>query len=159
MLTRMRGGEDVACKYLKLGILEGSTKELFFFFPFCKSINFFYHCRNSERGALMVTLGRCPTCSTCTGKKGRKMYFDFTPGSVKLVSHRIIAAAKCFTTYLSKSITLWSFPSSSLHADNTVTHRSSVYCEITNTCSLLGGWNRRTFGCLETLLATSNIFW
>lgn len=36
MLTRMRGGEDVACKYLKLGILEGSTKELF-----CKSINFF----------------------------------------------------------------------------------------------------------------------
>lgn len=27
MLTRMRGGEDVACKYLKLGI----TKELFFF--------------------------------------------------------------------------------------------------------------------------------
>lgn len=42
MLTRMRGGEDVACKYLKLGILEGSTKELFFFFfPFCKSINFF----------------------------------------------------------------------------------------------------------------------
>lgn len=39
MLTRMRGGEDVACKYLKLGILEGSTKELFF--PFCKSINFF----------------------------------------------------------------------------------------------------------------------
>lgn len=44
MLTRMRGGEDVACKYLKLGILEGSTKELlfiYFFFPFCKSINFF----------------------------------------------------------------------------------------------------------------------
>lgn len=28
MLARMRGGEDVACKYLKLGI----TKELFFFF-------------------------------------------------------------------------------------------------------------------------------
>lgn len=54
----------------------------------------------------MVTLGRCPTCSTCTGKKGRKMYFNFTPGSVKLVSHKIRAAAKCFTTYLSKSITL-----------------------------------------------------
>lgn len=54
----------------------------------------------------MVTLGRCPTCSTCTGKKGRKMYFNFTPGSVKFVSHRIRAAAKCFTAYLSKSITL-----------------------------------------------------
>lgn len=103
MFTRLRGGEGVACKYLKLGILESLTKELFFLFV---NLLIFYHCRNSERGALMVTLGRCPTCSTCTGKKGRKMYFNFTPGSVRLVSHRIRPAAKFFTTYLSKSITL-----------------------------------------------------
>lgn len=38
-LTRMRGGEDVACKYLKLGILEGSTKELLFIYFFFLFVN------------------------------------------------------------------------------------------------------------------------
>lgn len=38
MLTRMRGGEDVACKYLKLGI----TKELFFFLLLFVNLSIFF---------------------------------------------------------------------------------------------------------------------